>query len=370
MSNSLRDRLIRFRPWTRPGVWAGFSLCSALGLVGWLVAQQLSQNPNWVEGLGEMPRDRVTSSAADRENQAIGADIDNLSLLFNDLDRSPQLPTALPDSPAGRATQKAAQLNANDDPKTDSAPSDARFGLLSLFSNLPIAAANSNAFNTSSRLNLPSATTIASATPTEPTNAIARQTSSSPLADAIARLNVSPVNTTPSGTSNNSLNRLSNDPNNLTGNTTATANPTAIGLAQTGFGQNAPIPIAGSTGLPSTTVNSTFPLQGSTGLNPGNGGFPTMNSYTGIFSPAGNGATIAPGDVPAAPATLPLNSNLGSPLGPSGSNLPSSAIAPIPLNPTSQEPLRVPENQAPFSAPRPIPGRNIGGGDINTFSNP
>ncbi len=70
---------------------------------------------------------------------------------------------------------------------------------------------------------------------------------------------------------------------------------------------------------------------------------------------------IAPGTAPTIsaplPTAVPLNSPVPQPVAPQPSNFDVIENAPI-------------VNSQPFTVPRSIPGRSIGGGSINTFSNP
>jgi hypothetical protein len=126
-----------------------------------------------------------------------------------------------------------------------------------------------------------------------------------------------------------------------------------------------PLPLAGNAPLnPTLPSDTSLPTAGTGVYNPS---YPTaqpsVNSYTGL----GNvpDTVSVPGFNPnagvAAPA--PLNTNLGVPVSPGSTPLPpGTASAPIVQPEVPQE--------LPFTTPRSIPGRPIGGGEINTFSNP
>jgi len=117
-------------------------------------------------------------------------------------------------------------------------------------------------------------------------------------------------------------------------------------------------PNQGSTGLPTSGLPMpTTPNQGSTGLTT-NTTQPIPNAYTTLTNPspylpidAGVAPAVNPGTV------VPINVPVAAPVVPQvlpGTDVP---IAPI-------------QREQPFTAPRPLPGRFIGGGNVNTFSNP
>ncbi|MCY7408594.1 MAG: hypothetical protein LH631_14780, partial [Alkalinema sp. CAN_BIN05] len=118
-------------------------------------------------------------------------------------------------------------------------------------------------------------------------------------------------------------------------------------------------PNQGSTGLPTSGLPMpTTPNQGSTGLTT-NTTQPIPNAYTTLTNPPPYGLPIDAGVAPAVnPGTvIPVNVPIAAPLVPQ--ILP---VADIPVAPIQPEQM--------FTAPRPLPGRFIGGGNINTFSNP
>ncbi|GAB4377082.1 MAG: hypothetical protein Kow00121_25560 [Elainellaceae cyanobacterium] len=107
-------------------------------------------------------------------------------------------------------------------------------------------------------------------------------------------------------------------------------------------------------------VPQTSPAPGTTGYRlPASLSSPVTDSAVGSFDRLSSPSNIAP--LPA----LPPRSI--SPLVPP--SLPSGNAVNNGINPQPQvsQPLAVP---APFSVPRAVPGRTIGGGQINTFSNP
>jgi hypothetical protein len=126
-----------------------------------------------------------------------------------------------------------------------------------------------------------------------------------------------------------------------------------------------PLPLAGNAPLnPTLPSDTSIPTAGTGVYNPS---YPTaqpsVNSYTGL----GNvpDTVSVPGFNPSAgvAAPAPLNPNLGVPVSPGSTPLPPGTVSAPVIQP------EVPQ-ELPFTAPRSIPGRPIGGGEINTFSNP
>ncbi len=108
-------------------------------------------------------------------------------------------------------------------------------------------------------------------------------------------------------------------------------------------------------GLPVNNWNS--PAQGTTGLPTNTPVINPNNAYTNLTNP---GLPIDPGV--AAPASY------GVPIVPI-SPINTPPVTPIVL-PGADLPVQPVQPEQVFTAPRPLPGRVIGGGNINTFSNP
>ena len=124
---------------------------------------------------------------------------------------------------------------------------------------------------------------------------------------------------------------------------------------------NAPIwagiPVNGTSAL----TTSTPPTSSGSGRSSGNSGgsYDNNNAYNTLTGAPSGVALPDPGiATPIAPIGVPI----GPPVG-----LNSGMVTPFPVSPN--ETVSVPSEQV-FSAPRPVPGRVIGGGTINTFSNP
>ena len=136
------------------------------------------------------------------------------------------------------------------------------------------------------------------------------------------------------------------------------------------------VPIEGTGMIGASPVWSGIPVNGTSALTtsapPMSSGTGRSGSYLGSYdNNAYNTLTGAPSGValpdpgiatPIAPIGMPIGMPIVPPAG-----LNSGMVTPFPVNPA--ETVSVPSEQV-FSAPRPVPGRIIGGGTINTFSNP
>ncbi|MBD0363060.1 MAG: hypothetical protein ICV55_09870 [Coleofasciculus sp. C3-bin4] len=94
---SLRYLKARLQPFGRPAFWA--SACGLLLLL--LFAWEFWENPNWLSTLGRNQSDSSANSTDDRQLSsedlaAIGADIDNSSVLSNEIDLRGDLPILTP----------------------------------------------------------------------------------------------------------------------------------------------------------------------------------------------------------------------------------------------------------------------------------
>ncbi len=112
-------------------------------------------------------------------------------------------------------------------------------------------------------------------------------------------------------------------------------------------------------GLPVNNWNN--PAQGTTGL-PTNTPATSPNAYTNLTNPG----LSNPG--------LPIDSGVAAPAGYAVPIAPIPQINSAPITPTvlpgADLPVQPLQPEQNFTAPRPLPGRVIGGGNINTFSNP
>ncbi|NDJ16882.1 hypothetical protein [Myxacorys almedinensis] len=332
-SVSSRYFLARLRPLGRPMVWGPAIALLLLTLFTW----DWWTRPEWSAYFSESPNREEPVS---REDQAIGADIDSLPVLLNDIGIR-----------SGSNQAKPAEQPALGQPGGTTAPQSLGSNAASLATAFPettpaqpgiFGALNNGLANQYGQAVSPNSGQSDSAaqpsvagenlfglaplSPTVPTK--------SPLQEAMTRLDATPAST-PSG--GNLPTRLADQP---------------------------PMPVEGTTRLDSPGIDATKPTQ------------PASNSYTTLVEgsqpyapPANYPATVAP---PVASPSIGPNSNLpplnlADPVG--------QPVAPTPANPFGTSVYGSPSSTLdapaqPFSAPRQIPGRTIGGGKINTFSNP
>lgn len=278
----IRYGFARLRPLSRPIFWAPSIALLLLILFAW----EFFSRPELASYFGISTPDEALS----REDQAIGADIDSLPLLMNDIKIAPKSETAALD------------------PAQDSAPSAA----------------------TPSRLSAPT-DTIATPQPVQPqsgqgvfrvfTNALTTQ---------LGLPTTAPLDPT----------------------TPAPLPPDRLQEAMSKLAaENRPIvsqtPIEG-------TIRVDTPAAGTSINRPSQ----SPNSFSTLVEGA---QPIAPGTAPSISAPLPIAAPINSPIPQPAETQPSNFGV-------IQNPPIV--NQQAFTVPRSIPGRSIGGGNINTFSNP
>ena len=396
---SLSQMRAKLRPLVKPQVWGTLAVVSGLGFGTWAYFN----HPEWLaltenqQTVGPTNTASETQSDISEEDKAIGADIDNISVLQKELSgvESTQLD-------ANEETNKQENLfdefinkreSAQNNLSVSSEKSTAEievpnplaikaaepFGKGSIFPSGNSIGPQSNIPSTETSEKDPSSSNL-------PTSVSGNSTASgvSPLQSAIDRSNktdnssatensdrtTSPLksaldrnlgeNSTPSQNTNqlkqqDSTSNLS--PNTIPGQTTIPVSPNA--------GSN------GYSTFPQSTYPSSSTVPGTTGYNtPTDTNNNPPNSYTYLTQPQ----TVPTAPVPAQanPSLTPTTpSNLGqSPfqnsISGNGYNNPGyNSNFSNPGLPASQ--VQQPSN---FSVPRPVPGRYIGGGQINTFSNP
>lgn len=290
------------------------------------------------------------TNAEDAENAAIGADIDSLSLLTQSTGDGVLLSNSAPGNPTNpnlnplgdpkalgtaatnQTANQTASLNGQGFPLLGGGP----LNLLGLTGN--------NSGGNSLGFNLPARSDVSSANAGS-ANANSANSSSRPTAAALQSFT------------------LQSDPS-----LQSTSPPTTW----TQFPQT---PIEGTTALPANALKNlqnnglpsnswTAPTQGTTGLPTNTPIAPSSNNaYTQLTAP--NGFSSDPGV--AAPA-----SSVGIPIAPIASPNPVGISAPVMPNalPNSESGVAPIQPEQVFTAPRPLPGRAIGGGNVNTFSNP
>jgi hypothetical protein len=365
-SNSplIRYWLARFRPLTRPRVWGPLTLMFLAGLFAW----ELSTKPDWLPTWGQSPT--TATSGLSTEDQGIAADIDTLPLLLNDFgltvpgaedanEANPAKPAGSSGALAGIPLVGAAAPPAAPSSKSDVTQPD---GLTKLLTDgqalgnsnrMALGAGVTSQDIAQSGLHLlqPSAAApSALATALAQTQGTAPQPNQSALAAAVARYPSEGLN--------------SPDPNRLTVNPLAPLNS----LPQP--------PLEGTTSLSNGNQAPGVPLSGSTSLSGGSIPIAPADNAFGNLTGGQGGNSVGPnGFAPVQPAGLVPNPAPVGTINPAGTNLgptpsagqPNPAAGIVPADGTNQA---IQANPQPFSVPRPVPGRSIGGGRINTFSNP
>lgn len=337
-SQHFRYWMARLRPIVRPQVW--MPLLGAAMVSGFVwVAYQSPESLSFTGAVG-----------GSEDSAAIGADIDSVSVLMQEMGDRP--------TDSGEADGKTEVQT--DGSKTGGNPSGktqvtllkpnvlSAYGMTSLLSNdsltgnLPTNIVSTSSVLTSSVLtsNLPIGGTPGSANPAMAQNALFVRNDGlsariNPLAQAIDRMNAQSY-----------------------------GNP-GVPIEGTGMIGNTPIwagiPVNGTSAL----TTSTPPTSSGSGRSSGtSGGSYDNNAYN---NNSYNTLTGAPSGValPDPGIATPI-APIGVPIGPP-TGLNSGMVTPFPVSPN--ETVSVPSEQV-FSAPRPVPGRVIGGGTINTFSNP
>lgn len=306
--------IARLKPLAQPRIGLLMLSLGMVGIFGWTAWQY----PELMAFTGiNGSEERTADDAANAENDAIGAEIDSLSLLNEATRNLPTVqPTALPTSA----------------PKTDAGkPQTSIFSTNFLGTNtFPIPGAGP-AINFLDPTSNPLTSSL-----TNPTNSTNLSNSSGSTIDRTRMTQATqPFSLQP-------------DP---------LLQPSSPTLGS--WNQFPQTPNQGSTGLPTAGLPMpTTPNQGSTGL-PTNTIQPIPNAYTTLTNPSPYGLPIDAGVAPAVNPgmAIPVNVPIAAPVVPQvlpGTNAPVAPIQP----------------EQPFTAPRPLPGRFIGGGNINTFSNP
>jgi hypothetical protein len=350
-TNSFRYFLARFKSFARPQFWV-----AGLGLMGLLAfAWQFSQRPDWRQALTGRPEDNL--SQEEKESQAIGAEIDSLPLLNADFNPQKNAKSDFATADQIAQIKLPQQPGANPDVGIDSLAKLFGGGVGNAVAGNGVAATDS-ATATLMALSRPSNNPLLG-------NSGAANVTSSRLGGGLGSNLLSGAQT-PNQSNNQlaaALNRYS--PATPNPNAPVPVNPSEPTPTPTGLAQYAPI--QGNTPVNVPTYNNLPPIAGSTNVPPG--GDSGLNSYTGLSSGAVPDA-LAPttGALSGAVATpIPVNTS-PIPVSPGSTPLPPGTATVTPPFQPSITPAPSPE--LPFTVPRSIPGRSIGGGEINTFSNP
>lgn len=354
-SANLRYLGARLRPLLQPAIWAPATILAIAVSYGW----DFWQNARWSfsDRNQRSPLDSFLSS----DDQAAGADLDNLQVLLNDF--------GLRDSTSQRNNQR--RNNASGIPGARQGGVQATPPLN--FQANPLLAQNSLQQGAIGSNLLPAGGLLSG----NPLVANAPGTTTTTSVNFLT----GGVQTTPSLPANvlqQSLNAT------LMGNSSSSTpgtNSNAPTVAQTGLSSGLRQPLPSTLSFPTlpTVPGQTTPTTSSTGFPtlptappatpPGTSAAVPLNSYTGLTGAASPGA--APTAVPGSPVPSAVNSSspVQSPfsqptLGGTqfGSTPPAPAASPV-------SPFGPPPGQQAQPG-RFAPGRYLGGGQINTFSNP
>ena len=299
--------IARLKPMFQPRIGLLMLSVGMVGVFGWTAWQY----PELVSFVGiNGSEERTAADVENAENEAIGAEIDSLSVLNRTTRNLPQQPTVLPTGP----------------PKPDAVKPQASILSTNFLgtNTFPIPGAGPAISFLDPTIN------TASGSPTNLLNSTGTTIDRTRTAQATQPFSLQPDPALqPSGFTPGSWNQFPQTPN------------------------------QGSTGLPTTGLPlPTTPNQGSTGLTTSTTQ-PIPNSYTTLTNPSPYGLPIDAGVAPAVnPGIIaPVNVPITAPIVPQV--LPGADLPVAPLQP-----------EQVFTAPRPLPGRFIGGGNVNTFSNP
>lgn len=402
---SLRYFRARFRPLLRPRFWISLIVLSLIGSFGWAAWQ----HPEWLVQIEdeESPTLKGPSVPADLsdEDSAIAADIDSLPVLLQQMESN--------QGNSSREAQTTRTENffdeflkkqAAEEPQK-STPSQSQTAPTPQNANNPFAPQTPQTFSPGS-LNNSGRSFLENRVSTEPsalneTNLLSptpRNSSPAPanvLQEALDRSLGAKSGTATSDPTQISTERekpsnaagvKQRDPYELLRQTAPTTGlpgqmPGATNPYPGTPGYAVPGQVPGATSpYPGTTNYSTMPGQvpGSTAPYPGTPGYGVPPATT--TNPGTPYNTFNYYQSPAVPAVPPVQSVTPSltpvtpsPFGqsPFQNAAPGSNVAYPGMNSVTPglQPSQLPQPQ-PFSVPRSIPGRPIGGGQINTFSNP
>ncbi len=337
--------MARVRPIATPRVWMPMVGAGMVGSFMW-VSYQSPESLSFISG-GE--------GAGESESSSIGADIDSVSVLMQEIGTSNPDEANLRGRPNGtKPSASAFKLGTVSPADAGKSNGDgAGSSLAQLVRFTPDGTGlNGTGLNSSSTPVAQNALFTRTETPR-----------SNPLAQAIDRLTGQPSG---QGFYNSGMNNgLNNGFNNGLNNGTASGiNSGSAPIEGSSLINSSPawtgIPTGGTTGLTTSTPPIAPQPSGYGNPNP-------ANAYTNLTgAPSGYALPDTGVATPIAPAGSPIAPNTGLNSG----NFNSGVVTPLPLpGAGSPESVSVPSEQV-FSVPRSIPGRSIGGGNINTFSNP
>ena len=378
----------RLRSLKRPMVWGPAAI---LGLI-LLFTLGYWFRPAWFSARNNRTNEESGfNPSLSSEDSAIGADIDSLPLLLKQFEGSIELPDG---SPSGTAPEKKQPLGLLSQPSATPGEAALEAGTTAGNTTDPNRQNRSNSLlanpNTSTSANPLALPTTPSLTrvqvPNSPSAGVASTLGGGGIEPGLL-LDQNLFGSAPSIT-----------------NAPLPASPLQRALDQSQTSVSAPSSAASSantpvaptstgTALPGTSTQTapqpgfTFSGVEGSGMNYSNSPLPNTsqppNAFNYLTNPsAGTGAgtsdfssTPTVPSLPSAPVVAPAPNNSGGvdfsqpgfSSSPSSTGLNNSGFSSTINNPTNST---IPNNTRPFSTPRRTPGRSIGGGEINTFSNP
>lgn len=375
-SGSIRYFKAQLRPLMKPTLWA------SAGLVGLslLVLVQAFREPKafWRQGDRDAVVNLDNNSTLTPEERAQAAELDDLSVLLQDLDERGTIESVtarpndqlLEEGKAPAAIAESADFPPLEPPQSQ--PSGAAFESLPLLDLSPRAADGSAIINRTAASGFsgfdprpggsPGSTTALSGS----SPMLGSPLSSSPLSplgEALQRYGAS-SSPSPGGSSRGGTSQTRSAVPETPISPAPNAGLVNGGLPPSNFSQTPALPQIGNpTGAPWGPVQNSADNAYSQFLNPaltvptvpllpGASGTPNNSANgTNVFLPSGNSPN--PAQTPRLPTALPTSPS------PVFSSTPGAPVW-QPLSPTP----------VPFSVPNAIPGRNSGGGQIRTFANP
>lgn len=351
----------RLRPFTRPAFWGSLSVLSLIGLFAW----EAWQHPEW---LFKNPENTtpIADTTLSKEDSAVAADIDSLPVLMQELDE---------------ADVSVATLKLNQQPQTQSFLDDflkqQANEAARISDNTPATQPVTTPITTYDPLGTQTQGSSNYSSPPSISNQTRSQTSGVGGAN-VAGSNLQTPTVAPVNPLQAALDRYvsNNSPTTSVQNQTQINTPPAT---TDSVGQRTQSTAA----LPGQVVQPASPYAGSSNYS----NMPVQVAQPGAVYPGNPGYGVAPGTSNPVNSYTYLNPNTAVPVVPPAQVVPQ--VAPLTQGnygvTTYQNPApvyAVPNNfgatqlqpsqlqPSAISVPRPIPGRYIGGGQINTFSNP
>lgn len=329
---SVRYLFARLQPAARPIVWAPILVVTLLGVVLW----EYRQHPEWSDAFEidtESPSAQIPETELTLDEQAQLSQVDSLAVLFNDLAAStPTIQAA--ETPEDTLFNQLSEITSQTN-QAQIRPSSS----YALYRTQSSAQADTSS-GTASPPSLASAANLATLLNPEAASPTGQ---SSALQEALGRLPSQTAGTSetrsPAGQSPNSASAQTTGPSQFSN---AEIPAAAQGNTPAGAAPLRYIPTTPNMSPPPGTTGYTPPAT----LNLAPNNYPSGNAYTNLTTPG-------------LPQTQPRFNGLPN----------RSATPTLPTSPGSQYIQPQPQFNNSSSVPRP-PGSYIGGGEIQTFSNP